>query len=530
MGLIFFGGYDKKAKLVKRRTVLSYLQELGIDIHAECGGHGECKGCLVRIDEADSLNPLTDVEKEFITKQNYRLACQARILREEKDVFVEIPKRDYKILERGKSKKISLDPAIKVVSKKVYWKESREIDDYEGELYGVALDIGTTTLSMYLVDLETGDERFVFSKENPQIRYGNNVISRITYAREKSQRDLERTIREGINEMIRQVPIDPNHIYEMVVVGNSTVRDLFVGHSVRSLGEAPFKPLSEEAVNATAKDLEIEINPKANVYAFPLIGGFIGGDAVGVTLATGMYKSRAITMAIDIGTNTEIMIGNKERIIATSCASGPAFEGSGIRWGVGGVGGAISKVEIDDDLKVKYETIDGLEPIGICGSGLVDSLAQMLERGIIDWRGKFTEGRKEFIIVKRKNPITLDGEDVDKLKLAKSAISLGARVLMDKYGVGTKDLNKIYLAGAFANYINTKNAHKIGMLPEVPLKKIEKVGNAAVEGAREALLSMKKRKEAEELARKIEHVRLEEEKDFMDEFMKELSFKKYEPS
>lgn len=473
---------------------------------------------------------MTDEERRFIKVPGYRLACQAKVLREDEDICVEIPK--YKILEKGISKKISLNPFVKRDHEfpppwqKVYWMD-RKLGEYEGELYGVALDIGTSTLSMYWVDLETGNVSFIYSMLNPQLRYGDNVISRIGYARTKGQRDLERVVREGVNRAIQQGPINPNHIYEMTVVGNSTMRDLFIGHSVDGLGKAPFKPLSKAAVNKMAKDLEITINPSANIYALPLVGHFVGSDALSVILATEMYKSPAITIAIDIGTNTEIAIGNEDKIIVTSCASGPAFEGSGLKCGIGAVEGAIQNVEIGGDLKAKHETIGNMPPIGICGSGLIDALAQMLDRGVIDWTGKFCKGEKEFIIAEDGARIFLDGEDIDNLKLAKSAISVGAKVVMKHYGVNVKDIEKLYLAGAFGTYINPENALKIGMLPDISLEKIDKVGNAAVEGARQVLISQEKRKEAEEISKTIKHVRLEIEEDFQYKFMAELGFDKY---
>ena len=397
MGHLLVKPENKKAPLEKGKTLLEYMQEMGVNINAFCGGRGECRACLVKVERGiEHLSPLTDLEKEFIRKPDQRLACQARVLREDVEIVVEVPRyAKYKILERGKKQRIPVNPLVKVVgeppTRKVYWLD-RELGPYEGELYGLALDIGTTTVSMYWVDLETGDEVFVASTQNPQVRFGDNVIDRVSYARLKGQEYLERTIREAVNELIEGGPVNPNHIYEMAVVGNTVMRDIFIGHSVKGLGEAPFKPVTEASVNKTAEKLGIRINPKANIYALPLIGHFVGADALAVILATEMYKSSAVTMAIDIGTNTEIIIGNKDRLIATSAASGPAFEGSGIKCGTGAVSGAIQKVEIDENWKVKYETIDNMPPVGICGSGLIDVLAQMLDRGILDWTGKFTTG------------------------------------------------------------------------------------------------------------------------------------------
>jgi uncharacterized 2Fe-2S/4Fe-4S cluster protein (DUF4445 family) len=532
MGRISIEGYDRKADLVPGKTLLEHIRELGVDINASCGGVGECKQCLVKVSLTNVLTPLTDAEREFIREEGYRLACQAKVIREDEDIFVVIPERRFTILATGKRREVEIDPYVKVFplyGNRVHW-QTRDLGFYEGELFGIALDIGTTTLSMYCIDLETGRDILVISRENPQIKYGNDVISRITYARNNGQEPLEQEIRRGVNEMIRTLPVNSNHIYEMTVVGNPTMRDLFLGLPVEKLGEAPYQPFSKAPVYKNAGELRLSINPRGVVYGLPLISGFIGADNVGVILATDLHKGSETRMAIDIGTNTEIVIGNEERMIATSCASGPAFEGVGIKWGIGGVGGAIKNISIDEDLNVDYETINDLPPIGICGSGLIDLLAQMVDRGIIDWRGRFVEGRKEFVIVERDNPITISEEDIDKLKLAKAAISLGFKILLERYGVDLEQVDKLYLAGGFGNFIKVESAKKIGLLPDFQPERIEKVGNAAVEGAREALLSRKRRREAEIFMKNVDHLSLESLPNFSYEYMKELPFKKYKPN
>lgn len=533
MGQITVNPGNNKAVLEKDRNILSYIQEAGVNINASCGGIGICRGCLVKVAENECLNQLTEIERRTIKVPGQRLACQAKILNENGSVVVEVPTIvKYKILEKGISKKIKLNPYVNKekspVGEKVYWRNI-EVGNYEGEMYGIALDVGTTTISMYWVDFETGEEHFISSILNPQIGYGDNIIDRIKYAMVSSQGHLEKAVREGINEMIREGPIDPSHIYEMTIVGNTAMRDIFIGHSVKKLGLAPFEPISRDAVNKKASKMDLVINPKANVYALPLIGHFVGADALGVVLSTEMYESRKITMAIDIGTNTEIVLGNRDKLFATSCASGPAFEGSGLKCGTGAIEGAIQRIEIDNDLKSHCETIGDSNPVGICGSGLIDLLAQMLDKEIIDWRGKFTDGRKEYIVANTTdgNNIFLDGRDIDNLKLAKSAISVGTKVLMNRYGIGRNDIETLYLAGAFGNYISPVNAIKIGMLPNIPLSRIAKVGNAAIEGSRQALISKYKRSEAERLSKKIKHVSLELEKDFQERFVEELTFNNY---
>jgi uncharacterized 2Fe-2S/4Fe-4S cluster protein (DUF4445 family) len=525
---IIFSPSNKKAKLEQGRTVLSYIQELGINISASCGGRGICRGCLVKIDQTENLNNLTKIEKEFIKNQTYRLACQAKIVRVIEDIFVKIPEfRKYKILTKGKSKKISLNPFVKkkrsIKGTKVFW-ENNEIDKYRGEIYGLALDIGTTTISMSWINLETGQEKFISSALNPQMSYGDNVIDRINYAKTKDQNHLRQALVDRINEMIIQGPVKSDNIYELVAVGNTVMRDIFVDHSITSLGETPFEPISKESVQKFAKEIGIFINAKAKAYSLPIIGHFVGADLLAVILSTEMYKRQETTMAIDIGTNTEIAIGNKEKIIVTSCASGPAFEGSGIKCGIGAIDGAISQIAIKDDLTVEYETIDDALPSGICGSGLIDILAEMLDRNIIDKKGKFSKGENKFIIKENGKKIFIDGEDIDNLKLAKAAIYVGSKSVMKHYGAELKDVEMLYLAGAFGNYVNPSNAIKIGMLPDISLKKIESVGNAAIEGAKQSLIAKEKRIDAEEIPIKTKHIRLEMEKDFHDQFVNGLFF------
>ncbi|MGQ9543139.1 MAG: ASKHA domain-containing protein [Candidatus Bathyarchaeia archaeon] len=530
MAEIIIKPHDRKARLQVGRSLLSYIQELGVDIEASCGGRGICGKCLVKTDSVKSLTPPTESEVR-LAKPGLRLACQAKILKDDQDLTVEVPTyARYKILERGIRKPVPLNPAVRRINTpngmKVYWRDL-EVGNYEGEVYGLALDVGTTTLAMYWVNLETGMVEYTSSMLNPQIRYGDNVIDRINYSRRGRQGDLEGAVRDGVNQMILKGPVNPNHIYEVTVVGNTVMRDIFIGHPVARMGEAPFEPVSTGPVNKPAIDLGLRVSCAANVYALPSIGHFVGADALAVILATEIYLSKETVMAIDIGTNTEIAIGDEGRIMVTSCASGPAFEGSGIKCGTGAVAGAIQRIEITGDLKVKYETIDGAPPTGICGSGLIDALAQMLDRGIIDWKGRFLQGKERLIIAKNDREIFIDGEDIDSLKLAKSAISVGTKALMRHYGVEAKEISRLYLAGAFGNYIDPRNAVKIGMLPNIPLKKIVKVGNAAIEGAREVLVSQEKREEAEKIPSKTRHVRLEAEEDFYDMFIQGLSFNRY---
>jgi uncharacterized 2Fe-2S/4Fe-4S cluster protein (DUF4445 family) len=356
---IFFKDSGKEAELVVGRTILSYAQELGIAMDASCGGEGTCGQCLVEVESAPGmLSDKTELEHEFIRNDGLRLACQAKVVKTDAHIYVRVPRGSYCVLEIGQLWDIPLAPFVHREGERVFY-ESEDVGEYTKELYGIALDIGTTTLVMYLVDLETGAVLSVISRENPQIRYGNNVISRIEFAR-GGQKILEQDIRIAVNEMISELT-DPRKVYNIVVAGNPVMRDLFFGYSVESLGTSPYEPLSVTAVQKTTEELGLMANPKAPVYGLPLIGSFIGADALAVVLGTEMYKSKSINMAIDIGTNTEIVLGNRDKLIATSCAAGPAFEGCSVKYGIGGVTGAIKDVKLEDG-KVRYKTIHQARP------------------------------------------------------------------------------------------------------------------------------------------------------------------------
>ncbi len=524
MKITFRDGQTHEAELVAGRTLLSYLQELGIPIDASCGGDGKCGQCLVEVKAPPgALSEPTEAEKKFIRGKDQRLACQARILKTEEPIYVNVPERVYYVLESGEYRWIPIEPFVHREADRVFYNSSY-IGDYTGALYGVALDIGTTTLASYLIDLETGAVVRKSSRENPQTKYGNNVISRIEFAK-TGQEILVNEVRTAVNDMIASMTDGRNEaVYELVAVGNPVMRNLFFDLPVQSLGKAPYEPESTEPVLKMARELKLAMNTEARVYGLPLIGSFVGADALAVVLATEMYIGREICMAIDVGTNTEMVLGNRERLIATSAAAGPAFEGASISCGTGGVEGAIKEVRIGADGKVEYETIGGAPPVGICGSGLIDALAELLEHRIIDGRGKFRGDEKELRLTR---DIKLLETDIDQLNLAKTAVAVGIRVLLDKYGIDFDDIDTIYLAGGFVNFTKTENAIRIGLLPPIARERMKKVGNAALEGARQALISRRKRKDAEEVAKQIEHIKLEEEQDFMEKFVTELYFQNY---
>jgi uncharacterized 2Fe-2S/4Fe-4S cluster protein (DUF4445 family) len=524
----------RRRRLEAGKTILSHLQEAGAPVTAHCGGKGECRACAVKVGRGEILSPRTATEESVLGDPGLRLACQAVVERTEGTLTVELPRYPrYSIVERGLRPPVTFSPFIEIsggAASPSVSHAGRVLGPYEGELYGVALDVGTTTIAVRWMDLEDREnpDRYSASTLNPQIRFGDNVIDRIRYAMGTpgGAQHLQSAVIGAVNNLLSCGAVRPDHIYEMTVAGNSVMRDLLLGWPVDGLGAFPFEPCSAGAVNTVAADLGIAIHPRGNVYALPLIGHFVGADTLAMILATGMHGREEVTMAIDIGTNTEIALGNRENILVTSCASGPAFEGSGIACGTGSVDGAIQRLRIDPAGRVSYGIIGDGPPVGICGSGLIDAIAELLEHGIIDWTGKFRGGRERFTLAAGERAVFLDGGDLDNLKLAKAAVAAGARVLLDRAGIGADSLSRLFLAGAFGTYIDVASAKRIGMLPGVPPERVVKVGNASVEGAAMVLLSQECREKAEKLGGMITHVSLEQDPDFQDRFIEELAFPK----
>jgi len=503
---IYFPQFGKEAKISKGRTILDYAKELGIPINSSCGGSGICKECRISVDKGcEALNKRTELEEELDNKE--RLACQAIIEDSSFDVYVNVLHYGYlQILAKGKGKKIELDPSIRKVGNKVVF-NNEEIDNYRGHIYGIAADIGTTTVVLHLMDLENGDCICTDAFENPQrIIDGNNVISRIMYDR-KEPAKLHKHLISCINEKIRKMPCDKDEIYEMVIVGNSTMRDIFFGLDVQTLGVTPFKSMTELAksptfLNKKASELSLNIHKNGNIYGAPLIGSHVGADTTAVCLFSGLFdKSNEVAMAIDIGTNGEIALKSPNgKIIVTSCAAGPALEP------MPALRGTIQKISLDNE-KIEWKTIGNIEPIGICGSGIIDLLGELIRNKKMNEHGYLTDGK----IFKITDKIRITQNEIkgeNGLMWSKAAISLGIKVLLEKAGIGTDNLDKVYLAGSFGAYINKENAKRIGLVPAVPLEKIVQVGNAAAGGAKEMLLSKKRRKFAEESVGKIEHIDL----------------------
>ena len=528
MGHIFFPQFKKGKEGLKIHpglTILDYAQKLQLKINAECGGVGKCGKCIVRIEKGEeNLNQPTSSEKKFNLPENHRLACQARIVRDISDIVVFIKEfGEYEILKYGMEREVEICPSYIKKNGNVY-KNGKEIDIYRDGIFGLAIDIGTTTIVFDIVNLENGDIMGTIAKTNPQIIYGNDVISRIEYAmvdkkekrflekdeRYKKLNEMQKIVVEMINNSIKEFNNNINDsIYEAVVAGNPTMRDIFFLNDISTLGKIPYEPLNPSSIIKKPDEIGLEINKNGEVYGLPLIGGHIGADIVADIIASEIYNEEKICMLIDIGTNGEIVIGNKEKLIATSAAAGGAFEGVNISCGVGAVEGAIKEIKILNG-KVYFSTIGNKYPVGICGSGLIDLLSELLKNKIIDEKARLKNN--EFYIT---GDIKINQNDIFQLITSKAAIRTAWQVLLKVYSAEIKDIEKIYISGGFGNFINIESAINIGLIPDIEREKIIKIGNGSLEGAREVLLCYGKRKLAEEIAKKVIHIKTNEiEKDF----------------
>ena len=419
---------------------------------------------------------------------------------------------------------------------------------------GIAIDIGTTTLAAFLCDLVTGELLSKASRMNPEIGYGEDVLARISYAManedggEKLQRAMQDAVSELAAQMTGEIGRTPSEVDEMVLVYNTAMHHFTLGLDSRYVGRSPFAPAASDELDIKARDLGILINPSANIHSLPIEAGFVGADNVAVLLAEEPYNSESVKLIIDIGTNGEIDLGNKERLLSTSCATGPALEGAQIAFGMRAAPGAIERIEINPETyEPRYKVIGKDEWFpdisftgaqGICGSGIIDVVAELYRAGIISKAGRINtkldtprvrkddKGKAEYVLAwapetaVHKDIVITQG-DIRAVQLAKGAIYVGAKYLMEKYGIDHVD--EVILAGAFGSYINKKSAMALGMFPDCALEKVQAVGNAAGDGARIALLNVEKRKEAARVAREVEFIETAVEPDFQTRFMEALA-------
>jgi uncharacterized 2Fe-2S/4Fe-4S cluster protein (DUF4445 family) len=388
-------------------------------------------------------------------------------------------------------------------------------------------------VALRLYDLADGALRATYSFENPQRFGGSDVMARIRFDGEQRGRLLQRTLLGYLTHAIESLGTDPLTIYEAVVAANTTMRDLFFGLDVQPIGQMPYRSVVEEACLAgrrtttslavTANRLRLPIHPKARVYGLPLVASHVGGDAAACVLATGVGEGDAITAVMDIGTNTELVIGNRRRILAASCPAGPAFEGGAVGCGMPALEGAVERVRLTPGGGVEMGVIGDGTPIGVCGSGLVDLLSELRRTGLMTETGRFVDGASSFPLGSGTD-LALTESDINELAQAKGANAAGLRVVLDLYGVPLDEVSTLYLAGGFSRHLDVDAACRIGLVPDMARDRIVQVGNAALEGAAIALLSARRRQELERRVTRIEHVRLETDPQFFDRFVEGCQF------
>jgi uncharacterized 2Fe-2S/4Fe-4S cluster protein (DUF4445 family) len=495
---------------------------------------GKCRECLVEI-EAGSENLTPPASQELHLQGRFRLACRT-IVASAGEVRAHTLRRGALRIEteaEGFEHRARLDPAVTRDGRFVLL-DGIPLIEAEGPLHGIALDVGTTTVAMRLYDLESGRLVATHSFENPQRFGGSDIMARIHYDGEHGGKLLQRTLLGYLGRAIGTLPVDPSTIYELVVAGNPTMRDLFFGLDVQPIGVMPYRSTTEAAllegkvettsVSVTARRLRLPVHPLARVHGLPLVASHVGADAAACLLATGLAEEDGVSALLDIGTNTEAFLGNKARLLAASCPAGPAFEGGGVRCGMPALEGAVEHVRVDEAGNVRLAVIGGGAPAGVCGSGLVDLLSELRRTGRLNAQGRLADDTHAFEL---GQGLSFSEADVNELAQAKGANAAGLCVLAETYGIPLQKIERLYLAGGFARHIDVDAARRIGLVPDLPNERIVKVGNTALLGASLALLSRSRRAELEELVRRIEHVRLETHASFFEHFVEGCQFQPF---
>lgn len=528
---------SKVASIKLGMTILDAAVLSGIDIDGNCASAGTCGKCKVKVIEGNDNN-LDDAEKKMLTKkeisEGYRLACRCE---PNSDMVVELAMTDTAINRKTKLFKLP---------------DWFTYESHHRKGFGIAFDIGTTTVVAMLWNYETGELVDIKAISNPQGAYGADVISRIMYAGDSAGNldNIKRKIIDCINHCIEEFTetnnIDYNDISMITVVGNTTMSHIFAGVDPRSLAIATFTPVFLDGKNHLAKTFGVNAGEKTRLYLLPNLAGHVGSDITAGILATNILNENRKELLVDIGTNGEIVLVAKGRAITCSTAAGPAFEGASIFKGMRAAAGAIEEVYIDKN-KVDIVVIDNSKPVGICGSGIIDAVAQLLVNGIVDSTGRFLKKETliengfspniadrlrrndrvvEFVLayVNGSDDIVITQKDIREVQLAKGAIFAGISILMKSLDLQSADLDRISLAGAFGNYINKESALAIGLLPKVDLEKIVSVGNAAGVGASIGLLSNSMERDVKEISEKIEHIELSTYEGFQDIYFSAMNF------
>jgi uncharacterized 2Fe-2S/4Fe-4S cluster protein (DUF4445 family) len=578
----------------------------GIAIDSTCGGHGTCHKCKVRVDREV---PVTRHDRRTFSDDQlddgWRLACLVQATR---DLTVQVPPLTTrpKAATVGVGRQVILRPAVQkryveldeptladqrtdldrllaaiddlepapdlhalrrlpTVLRQADFKVTAvvvdqtlidvEPGDTTGTRYAIAFDLGTTTVVATLLDLVTGTPVAVASMLNRQQPFGGDVISRIS-ATMLDDRALDRlrqaageTLAALADQVCREGGVEPGHVYEVAVAGNATMTSLALGMDPEPLGVAPFVMATAQPPSVPASELGLTCHPGARALLFPALGAYVGGDIVAGMLATGMDRDKRTRLFIDVGTNCEIVLSDGDTIVATAAPAGPAFEGGAIRCGMRAADGAIEVVRLDGDEPVQLEVIGDAEPRGLCGSGLVDAVSELVRVGLLDASGRFVPdevaaaqapsladrlariGEERVFVLHRPEPdsdpaecVVLSQRDVRELQFAKAAISTGWTLLLAELGLETREVQQVLLAGSFGSYLSPAAAVRIGLVPKLPVLRIVSAGNVAGEGAKMALLSLRERAGATTLLEEVRYVELSDRSDFNDRFVEQLAF------
>ena len=517
------------------QSLFDYADFMRVRIPSSCGRGGSCHECIVEVKEgAEGLTPHS--RDEYFLSGSYRLACRAIVTDPSQTIEFAVLRRQPRILTEGIRRRIDPDPLVRRDGDEVTI-GGQPVDSYRGRILGLAVDIGTTTVAINMVDLELGEIIATSSFENPQRFGGSDVMNRISFDRGRNRGEMRHAIISSINfeigELTHQLGVHRRQIYEVVLVGNTTMRDIAFGIDVQSVGVKPYKSKVEleyeegqragTALESNAQAMGLRVFPKAHVYGGPVIGCHVGADVASALAAVGMDEQEDPVMLVDIGTNTEVVIGNRHRMVAASCPAGPAFEGGEVKYGMPGYDGAVESVRIRDG-RAEISTIGDGSVQGICGSGLVDLLAELRAHGLMNELGVLSDGAGEFPFAPEQG-MGLSRADISALSQAKSANYCGQFITLRHYGMPLEAISRLYLAGGFANYLNVGNAIDIGFIANFPSQRVAKVGNAALEGATIMLLSFEQRRRVESLVERIEHIELETTPDFFDIFVEGCMFK-----
>jgi len=605
--IVIFEPLGKRIEVPRGTNLREAARLAGIVINSPCGGRGKCGNCAVRITQGRVSPSTADIE--HFTKQElnrgFRLSCQVKVT---EPVVVDVPQAaalsEEQILEVSKVDLARPDPAVckrfarmpaptvedqrsdfdrflcaidpacqaeydfALVRKFSHlirnsnWEATAvfengrivatERGDTTSHVLGLAVDLGTTTIVGALVDLNEGRILGTASRTNPQVAYGDDVVSRIGFASASAanlrllQGLMAGCINEIIEELVRRNGYGRRDIYEVVAAGNTTMNHLFLRVDPSYVAQAPYVPAFRHAQNVRARELGLKVNPAANVHALPNIAGFVGGDTVAVMLVSRIARQRDVILAIDIGTNGEIVVGCCGRMMAASCAAGPAFEGARIRFGMRAARGAIERVRVNTDIEIA--TIGQAPPVGICGSGLLETIAELYKVGIIDQTGLIrpadelnglseslrrrirpADGAQEVVLVEAgaggsSEDIVLAQRDVREFQLAKSAIRSGTIILLDEYGIEPQALDRLVIAGGFGSHIDLARAIAVGLLPKVPPSRFDFIGNGSLGGALMCLLDRKMRHQADSVSRACRYVELASRPEFQHHFAENMLF------